>query len=241
MDRNLYYKNLYYKKIKEPKEKWIIGQSYWGLKYHMEEAYIEKKVNPNIACACPPIAIFSKKYYNEINNLNHNKIYDYCFIGSINSFYERRIWVIEFVKKNFTSNSIFINTDNDPDWKVLGDFDYSNKNLGYCPKKQAYNDSKKVQYRIVKENIFYFETMCQSKFVLCPAGDAPWSFRFYEVLMCKSLPIVESKEHTFRTKEEEKINYQYLLYDMIYDNSNILYDNLVNKNTLLFEQYHMLK
>lgn len=47
--------------------------------------------------------------------------------------------------------------------------------------------------------------MCQSKFVLCPADDAPWSFRFYEVLMCKSILIVESWHHTYRTKEEANI------------------------------------
>ena len=38
----------------------------------------------------------------------------------------------------------------------------------------------------VDNNKFYFETMTQSKFVLCPAGDAPWSFRFYETIMCHS-------------------------------------------------------
>jgi len=54
------------------------------------------------------------------------------------------------------------------------------------------NQSKQVQYRVVKENMYYFEKMCQSKFILCPAGDEPWSFRFYETLMCKSIPIVES-------------------------------------------------
>lgn len=52
---------------------------------------------------CPPIAIFSKKYYNEINKLNHNKIYDFCFIGLINSNYDAIQWVINFAKKIFYS------------------------------------------------------------------------------------------------------------------------------------------
>ena len=91
-----------------------------AIHYHMEEALIEKNLNINLAHWDPPIAIFSKKYYNEMNELNHTKIYDFCFIGSIkvdNNNY--RHWVVDFVKKYFTCNSIFINTDNDPDWKSL--------------------------------------------------------------------------------------------------------------------------
>jgi hypothetical protein len=213
-------------------------QGYMALKYHMKEALIEKGINQK-ATFCPPIALFSKKYYYEICNLNHNKIYDFCFIGSINSNNKSRKWVIDFAKKKFTNNSIFINTDNNPNWISLGSFDYSNKNLGYCPKNMPNNQSKKVQYRVVKENMEYFETMCRSKYCLCPAGDAPWSFRFYEVLMCKSIPIVESWHHTYRTKEEANINYKYVLYKNINDEIN--YNEYINENIRIFENYHLLK
>jgi hypothetical protein len=219
-------------------------QGYMALQYHMEEALIEKNLNPKNATANPPIALFSKKYYDEINELDHNKIYDFCFIGSINSDYDARQWIIEFAKNYFTSNSIFINTDKDPNWLLLGEFDHSNKNIGFCPKNNKDNQSKKVQYRIVKDNIGYFEKICQSKFVLCPAGDAPWSFRFYEVLMCKSVPIVKSWHHTYRTKEEANIPYKYVLYKcVIYGNieNDIVYDDYVNENVTLFERYHLLK
>lgn len=215
-------------------------QGYMGLQYHMEEALVEKNLNIKHSNWSPPLAIFSKKYYNEIDSLDNNKIYDFCFIGSIKSCYERRKWVIDFVKKYFTSKSIYINTDND--CELLGIFDYSNKDLGYCPKEQDNNQSRKVQYRIIKENLFYFQTMKQSKFVLCPAGDEPWSFRFYEVLICKSIPIVESKHHTYRTKEEATINYKYIVAYNI--EKKILNDNEfinnINENTLLFEKYHIL-
>jgi len=203
----------------------------------MEEALKEKEILHHEVTSSPPIAKFSKKYYNEMNELNHNKKYDYCFIGSIKSCYERRKWVIEFAKKNFTKNSIFINTDEE--WEVLGSFDYSKKIKGYCPKIQVDNQSKNVQYRIVKENKEYFENMCQSKYVLCPGGDAPWSFRFYEVLMCKSIPIVESWHHTYRTKEESIIKYKYIMYNEIENDIN--YDDYVEENTRLFEKYHMLE
>lgn len=214
-------------------------QGYMALQYHMKEALDENNLDTNAATWCPPIALFSKKYYNEINELNHNKIYDFCFIGSINSNYEARKWVIDFARKHFTLNSIFINTDNNPNWVLLGKFDYSKMKLGFCPKSQPNCQSKKVQYRVVKENIDYFEKMCKSKFVLCPAGDSPWSFRFYEVLMCKSIPIVENWHHTYRTKEEANINYKYILYKNIENDIN--YDNYVNKNTIIFENNHLLK
>lgn len=212
-------------------------QGYMALKYHMEEAIIEKGININ-ATSCPPIALFSKKYYNEICELNHSKVYDFCFIGSVNSNSKERKWVIDFAKTYFTTNSIFINTDNDPQWKSLGLFDYTKLNIGFCPKLQHDSQSKKAQYRIVKENLYYFEKMSQSKFVLCPAGDAPWSFRFYEVLMCKSIPIVESWHHTYRTKQEANINYKYILYQDIENNIN--YDDYINQNTNIFENYHLL-
>ena len=213
-------------------------QGYMALQYHMEEALIEQNLNPNVATFRPPIAVFSKKYYNEINDLNHNKKYDFVFIGSLNSNYERRKWVIDFAKKYFTKNSIFINTDNVPNWVWLGEFDYTNINLGFCPQRVPNNQSNLVQYRVVKENIDYFEKMCQSKFVLCPAGDSSWSFRFYEVLMCKSIPIVESWHHTYRTKEESNIKYKYILYNNI--DKNIIYDDYISENTIIFEKNHLI-
>ena len=216
-------------------------QWYMALKYHMEDALIENNINPKYATMCPPIAFFSKKYYNDINELNHDKTYDFCFIGSIKTNYQARQWIIDFAKNNFTSKSIFINTDKDPTWKLLGDFDFSNSGLGFCPKDMPDNQSKKVQYRLVKDNIDYFEKMCKSKFVLCPAGDAPWSFRFYEVLMCKSIPIVESYHHTYRTNVEANINYKYVLYKNFNNNKYIEYEKYVAENTLLFETYHLFK
>ena len=217
------------------------NKGYMGLKYHMIEAYLENNMSINTVNNNPNFALFSKKYCDEINNLDHNKIHDYCFIGSISSCYNKRRWVIKFAKKYFTTNSIFINTDNNVNWKLLGDFDKSNNNLGFCPKKQKNNQSKLVQYRVVQDNIFYFQTMCQSKFILCPAGDSPWSFRFYEVLMCKSIPIVKTLHHTYRTKEESNLNYKYILANIKnIEEINTFYDNLVIENSNIFKKYHML-
>lgn len=37
----------------------------------------------------------------------------------------------------------------------------------------------------------YFGVMQNSKFVLCPNGDFVWTYRFFEAIMCGSIPIVE--------------------------------------------------
>jgi len=213
-----------------------IGENwYMGLQYHYEEAYLEINKKPENLSWCPPIAIFPRNYYNKIQELNHNKIYDYVFIGSINSSQKNREWAIEFAINNFTKNSIFINTD-DVKWYSIGEFDLTNQKKGYCPKNQTDNQSKNVQYRKIEDNLFYFETMCQAKFCLCPAGDAPWSFRFYEILMCKSIPIVESWHHTYRTVEESTIDYKYYLYNDMKD-----YDeSIIHSNKVIFEKYHLL-
>ena len=47
------------------------SQGYMALQYHMEEALIEKNLQNIKASSVPTLAIFSKKYYDDINELNH--------------------------------------------------------------------------------------------------------------------------------------------------------------------------
>jgi hypothetical protein len=219
---------------------------YEGLQAHMEHALQEIGINDKPAELCPEKALFSNAYYDSLCKLPHGKKYDFCFIGSINSCYEERCWVIEFAKRYFTNNSIFINTDTNPEWELLGKFDLSNKNMGFCPKECNNYQSKKVQYRTVEENKFYFETMTQSKYILCPAGDAPWSFRFYETLLCHSIPILISEHHSYRTKTESRIPYSYLVVNMDSNINNIelvndiLYNKLLKNNINILKQNHLL-
>ena len=44
---------------------------YMGLKYHMEEALLEKNKQTITATCSPPTAIFSKKYHNDIKSIEH--------------------------------------------------------------------------------------------------------------------------------------------------------------------------
>jgi hypothetical protein len=217
---------------------------YEGLQAHMEYALKERGMDYKTAILCPEIALFSNAYYDSICKLRHQKKYDFCFIGSINSNYEERRWVLDFAKKHFTNNSIFINTDTNPTWNLLGKFDLSNKNIGFCPKENNNYQSKKIQYRPVESNKFYFETMTQSKYVLCPAGDAPWSFRFYETLLCHSIPILKSEHHSYRTQAESKLKYSFIVIDIDSCEFNqineTLYSTIIKNNTTILNQNHFL-
>ncbi len=228
------HKNKIYKKGRE---------YYHALKYHLIDAYneINMKIPNNINLIQPPRALFSREYYQSILKLDNDKIYDFTYIGCIEKKNTYRKWIIDFAKKNFTKNSIFINTNANPSgWKLIGDFDFSfsNRTRVCNPKSLKKNHSRQAQYRGISENLYYFNSMTKSKFVLCPRGnDDKWSFRFYEVLMCGSIPIVYNHEDTYRTLDEFFIPYKVQYY-----NDQILYSNeIIKYNRKLFERFHLLK
>jgi hypothetical protein len=37
----------------------------------------------------------------------------------------------------------------------------------------------------------YYDLLAASQFVLCPRGDHPWTYRFYEACLCGAIPVVE--------------------------------------------------
>ena len=138
-------------------------------------------------------AIFPKRFYEAVQRLDHTKIYDFCFIGAfrVDSKTEaRRVWLTPFIKERFSVNSYLQFTDKKTktNYVPLGPFDRTLEREGFVPKEVP----------LEQRNIFdqpYYEVMCQSRFALCPAGDRLWSMRFYEALMCKSIPILERRWH----------------------------------------------
>jgi predicted O-methyltransferase YrrM len=203
---------------------------YNGLLYHMQDALIESGISSGVSDR-PNYALFAKKYIQQLKQLREEKKYDYCFIGSLKSSPERRKWVVDFVKEHFTEQSIFVNTDSGV-WESLGSFDKTGEIVGFNPKEQADTQSRHAQYRVVSENLPYFQTMAQSKFVLCPAGDGPWSFRFYETLLCGAIPVVDSWHYTYRTVHESTLSYKYFLLNekCVFNQSDVeINDSIVAK------------
>ena len=60
--------------------------------------------------------------------------------------------------------------------------------------------------------------------------------RFYEALMCKSIPIVNNKNETFRSKAESELNYKYYLTT----EQHVYREDWVEHNHGVFLKYHTL-
>jgi hypothetical protein len=164
----------------------------------------------------PRVCLFPRSFVERVEALPHAKIYDFNFVGALYiepKTLTNRQWILEFARKYFTSQSIFQVTDRNArrrDWRfrrrhtLLGEFDRTFSHSGFVPKEcrvrdRGYFDAK------------YFTVLCQSRFTLCPAGDAPWSMRFHEAILAKSIPIVENPQHTGRNDQEYAIGYKYYL------------------------------
>lgn len=91
-------------------------------------------------------------------------------------------------------------------------------------------DSKQ-KYKI---DLYYYKGLCKSKYGLAPVNECPWSYRFFESIMCKAIPVLGKEEIDIHSNDyfylrdggtfiynEEKANENYLLF--------------LNKNTLLYK------
>lgn len=179
-------------------------------------------------------AIYPKRFYKTVEKYDKGKLIDFCFIGGLHTDKEtfvNRNWILDFINKNFTEASYLQFTDTKTKKKhaKLGIFDYTFEAHGFVPKE--YPIQTKAHF---DEN--YYKRMCNSKFTLCPAGDVFYSMRFYESLMCKSIPIIKNINESFRSYEESLLDYKYYL-----TTDNIEYrEDWVVHNYNIFLKYHTL-
>jgi hypothetical protein len=115
-----------------------------------------------------------------------------------------------FRRADFTDRSFFQVTDSQASrrtrllrrrHRLLGRYDYSHARTGFVPKEN----------HVSRRDYFdeeYFRLMSESEFTLCPAGDAPWSMRFYEAILAGSIPILEKPQHAGRNSLEYAIGYR---------------------------------
>jgi len=177
-------------------------------------------------------AIYPKRFYEEAERLRKRKTIKYCFIGTLmvdSETQRNREWIIEFAKKKMDMDSYLQITDTVArnSHKPLGKFDHTLTRHGLVPKELPLDQRNQF-------DTHYFKTMTASKFCLCPAGDAHWSMRFYEALMCKCIPIVKDKIDTYRSKEEAQLAYKF------YTNNeeHIYRDDWADENYKLFLERH---
>ena len=155
-------------------------------------------------------AIFPKRLYQAVERIDQTKRYDFCFVGAFlidEATARNRAWILDFMKVHFSDKSFLQFTDQSTKLvhKPMGDFDYTFKRNGFVPK-----EVEGSQRQFFDEE--YYKVMCASEFTLCPGGDSPWSMRFYEALMCRSIPILPDRG-SFRTPKEANVGYKFFTRD----------------------------
>lgn len=96
-------------------------------------------------------------------------------------------------------------------------------------KHSNYGRDNKTKYEIDKD---YYNIMCKSKFTLTPTGDCPWSYRFFEAIMCLSIPVLEDNSNDVYMKD---YFYFFDKDDHIYDIDKAIsnYNNFINSKHFL--------
>ncbi|MEM1290376.1 MAG: exostosin family protein [Cyanobacteria bacterium P01_H01_bin.162] len=180
-----------------------------AIQLHKQAFLEEQKPIPKIhqpKLHLPLVLHYPRSFIVRTANLDHSKKRDYNFMGALfnENVYERRKWIIDFAQQHFTDHSYYCITDASHDYQPLGNYDQTLSNLGkrFIPRKVA--GDKKSSF-----DEAYFKVMLDSKYTLCPAGDAWWSMRFFESIMCKSIPILESPDHAWRSRFERMIGYKF--------------------------------
>lgn len=216
--------------------------------WYIEAKTEKKQKHPSLINMCRkyvPYIIYPESWYKHPALNVSEKIYDFTFMGSIyplkKASMQNRSWIIQYITQHFTNKSYLMFTDVDKKIypKALGVYDHTLTTTGFCP----------YQKPIHNRNYFdtnYYETLAKSKFCLCPGGDALWSMRFYEALMCKCMPIVyaptkrmKQNKLFIRSSEERRVPYHYLYsHDMI--TVNTYNESLIEDNYELFRRYHTL-
>ena len=164
----------------------------------------------------PRIALYPRSFVERVQGFGSAKPIDFNFRGAVyidEVTRANRQWVLDFAARHFTARSYFQITDSQAlrrtlllrrRHRLLGRFDYSYARRGFVPKE---NEVSRRDY--FDED--YFRLMSESEFTLCPAGDAPWSMRFYEAILAGSIPILEKPQHAGRNALEYGIGYRYYL------------------------------
>jgi len=151
-----------------------------------------------------------QSWVESIANLSHTKEHKFMFSGSfLHSDLPFRKWLKPFVTKNFNSTDYFRATDaKGHKYNALGAYDISlTGSKGYRPKDHGVTN--------IAFDQTYWNAMVHSEFVLCPGGDAPYSYRFYEVMATKAIPLINDIQTDWRPSPKSvlinKIGYEHMM------------------------------
>jgi hypothetical protein len=151
--------------------------------------------------------LFPRSYVERVEAMPGTKAHDYSFLGTLYrpETFEYRRWILDFARERFTERSYLLISEDDGGHERLGSFDHTgDRRHVFVPKEVPFEDRAFF-------NPAYFEVLRRSEFTLCPAGDQPWSMRFFEAIMCRAIPVVSDARHSGRNKVERAIGYHFAL------------------------------
>ena len=87
----------------------------------------------------------------------------------------------------------------------------------------------------------YLRDLCASNFTLAPAGDQTWSLRFFEAIMCQSIPIVADAHHSGHNDAERQLGYHFLrASDVLVQSAPPVYNReLAARNLRIFLEHQL--
>jgi hypothetical protein len=151
----------------------------------------------------PSVLLYPRSFVEAVSAMPREKIHDYCFMGGLHrpETYAHRAWIETFARERFTDRSYYLITDAPPAHESLGSFDRSTiEEDVFVPKEVPFGERAFFHEH-------YFRVLRASEMTLCPAGDRPWSMRFSEAILCRSIPIVSDRAHTGRNERERSLAY----------------------------------
>jgi Exostosin family len=199
----------------------------------MRQAYAEEGLEcPTVdERVTPTKLLFPRSYVERVEAMPATKVHDYTFLGTLYrpETYEFRKWILDFARERFTDRSYLL-LSQDEGHERLGSFDHTgDRSKVFVPKEVPRKDRARF-------NSAYFEVLRRTEFSLCPAGDQPWSMRFFEAVMCRSIPVVSDAMHSGRNDVERAIGYHFALRD----EEHTYREDLAEENFQRFLQHQTL-
>ena len=153
----------------------------------------------------PTALLFPRSFVETVEHMPAHKTHDYSFVGGLfrPDTFPERAWILDFAARRFSDRSYLLLTDAEPDYAPIGPFDHTNMDSDVFVPRDVPSQDRAFFHD------HYFRVLRASRFTLCPAGDAPWSMRFFEAIMCRSIPIVSDATHIGRNDRERAIGYHY--------------------------------
>jgi hypothetical protein len=103
------------------------------------------------------------------------------------------------------------------------------KDLPLCNVRESQRGrDKSVKFTL---DIEYYKTMKQSRFALCPTDVYPWSYRFFEAIMCGCIPILADDEH-------DRYAYRFKVYRR--SDTHVYRSDWVSENLSLLIEHHTM-